>query len=1235
MNRSEGSGSSVPLPAPAMPGLGVAGTPSSVAGSPSPPAMSAKRRCFAESAAFPMHVGCPPDEMEVDTKKKSEMVRRGIHESALEEKARKLHTCGTRALLAGETKDNGKSLDHKKNYPPVQDSEVAELESLVEAIIASGEVNSATEVLMRAIVDNPGCVATQRYCNSELYEMAQRYDRRVIDILSHRRSVEGIIRGAETCEDDAVVQKIVCRLLWLLGVEVGQRAAIVSAGGNTHIVRAMVRHIGEEDVIAAAFGAIKPLSMDFYGRGIEALERKDTARAVAHAMAEHCDNTEIQADGCSVLSNLAVDVKNQQVSITTKEEIMAILKAMSAHQDNRNVQKQACFALKHLSFAARNADALIEADLPTKQLLETAARRFPEDCKKDCKIALRRLAKGSKRTATFSSSTLSSRAEMSASVRPEHVPNSTKSSRSKGRRASSTSPASTTGDYKNTSPSLVSSRSCSSPKDRSLSLPLFPSSGATHRRSPSVGGYNHHYQQQIPSPATHTLETIVEKRNSKTVPPRMQQARQHAPSYRRNRSGHFTSGGSFSTSPTPSLLASSYSGENTGLADELLKNAVRSGRKGEYSSARAQFEIVLKMKISMYGPGVINSDIVNVINCLGYVCAVAGDTSGAVIQYKKSLDMQQQLLNGATPADEDVANTLSSIGVLYMKIRDLKAAEKFLTDAVKVKQSVNGTTSSIGLFLCRELECLGDLEHLKGRLDEAETLYRLAASCYSYPGCSLVDNNTAIPLAGITAKLGVLAGARGDNVAAKRLMEASLDTKRRAYNPVVCNTDLAESLCSLGYVEASSGDGIKATRRYEESLDIQRRLLGDNGRLRNMNLARTLTSLGMLCMKRGQRGAARSYLEEALDVKRFFMGKSEESEEGSCEFLGMLHSLGEACDCDEDSEVYFEEALQHASLLLYYEEAREQASLKSNLNIRMCEIQTMIADLLFRLGCIVMRRGDLEEARKRCDKALNIYLSLREAADWGPDINTKLVSLLNNLGYICAITGDYDSAIDKYDLSFKIQRSSIEPGTFTVEMAHTQNSLGVLYFKKGSHLVAEESLTRALFMKRHVHGSDSWSSPNIADMLRNIGEVCLARMKYDQAEAHFEEAFAIYEAVPDGSEDFKDASAELSDIYSKLGMIAGFRGDIISAKEHIETALEIKRDIYGPDAANHELVGALNSLGYVCAATGNHGMAIRQYEESLEMLQCIYGSDSECKDIIQTAKSINLLRRISYALCAR
>lgn len=152
------------------------------------------------------------------------------------------------------------------------------------------------------------------------------------------------------------IQERGCNAIGILATNEYNRMDLIKHGACMHLIKAISRHLGDALLVTSAFTALRILSTVEEGRN--SLRDMSLSKIAAEAMQCNMSNASIQCDGCAILSNMAVDAVNKEVSVVCQSEIAVIIQAMHRHSGDESVMASACFAIKNFAYNEDNLHAM-------------------------------------------------------------------------------------------------------------------------------------------------------------------------------------------------------------------------------------------------------------------------------------------------------------------------------------------------------------------------------------------------------------------------------------------------------------------------------------------------------------------------------------------------------------------------------------------------------------------------------------------------------------------------------------------------------------------------------------------------------------------------------------------------------------------------------------------------------------------------------------------------------------
>jgi tetratricopeptide (TPR) repeat protein len=193
----------------------------------------------------------------------------------------------------------------------------------------------------------------------------------------------------------------------------------------------------------------------------------------------------------------------------------------------------------------------------------------------------------------------------------------------------------------------------------------------------------------------------------------------------------------------------------------------------------------------------------------------------------------------------------------------------------------------------------------------------------------------------------------------------------------------------------------------------------------------------------------------------------------------------------------------------------------------------MVASCLINLGNIAQGRGDHALARDRLNRSLGLYRELNQPAD--------IAVVLKNLSTVYETEGNYDEA-----LVGLIEAADILSGTeFEIDKSLVEINIGTLYFRKGELDLAEAAFNRADSPYMRELGPVFYR----ALIANNLGNVCLLREQWDQAEKYLQRSVFL----------FRQANAQVNLANSLSGVAEALvgMGKVDEAIPYYDEAIEL------------------------------------------------------------------------------
>ncbi|MFX0182275.1 MAG: tetratricopeptide repeat protein [Candidatus Hodarchaeota archaeon] len=214
------------------------------------------------------------------------------------------------------------------------------------------------------------------------------------------------------------------------------------------------------------------------------------------------------------------------------------------------------------------------------------------------------------------------------------------------------------------------------------------------------------------------------------------------------------------------------------------------------------------------------------------------------------------------------------------------------------------------------------------------------------------------------------------------------------------------------------------------------------------------------------------------------------------------------------------------------------------------DLQRKNASLLYRKGCVMQKKGDLDQAMNYHSQGLTIRERIGNKYD--------IAASLNSIGMIYDLMGDWDRALEYYQRSLTLRN---EVGN-KQEIAMSLNNIGVVYLLKGQMNQALDLYEQSLALFKQL-GSKQY----IAGSLTNIGIIHRVKGNLDLALDYYTQSLDIRREIGD--------KQEIARLFNNMGAIYADKGDWNQGLEYYKQCLIIQEQI----GNNHKI--SITLLQYI------------------------------------------------------
>ncbi len=262
------------------------------------------------------------------------------------------------------------------------------IDALVQGVMDSGSSEFLVDIILGSLREHHSNARVQSHCLRIIEDLCKESERHKVAMM-WAGVLDDIIRASKTHAHDAVVQERGCGIIWLLGVDSAFRISLIRAGACQQIVLALQNFVTIETLVQKAISALRSLSPEAEAR--EIFQQLRASKSVSEAMGVHRRSVTIQRDGCAFLSNCAVNIEKQVVTLVPLEELDAIVQAMANHRNETSVMQGACFALKNYTYDDRNSRTLRKCRGVDDLIFHAAKFSRHPSCADDASYVLERM----------------------------------------------------------------------------------------------------------------------------------------------------------------------------------------------------------------------------------------------------------------------------------------------------------------------------------------------------------------------------------------------------------------------------------------------------------------------------------------------------------------------------------------------------------------------------------------------------------------------------------------------------------------------------------------------------------------------------------------------------------------------------------------------------------------------------------------------------------------------------
>ena len=243
------------------------------------------------------------------------------------------------------------------------------------------------------------------------------------------------------------------------------------------------------------------------------------------------------------------------------------------------------------------------------------------------------------------------------------------------------------------------------------------------------------------------------------------------------------------------------------------------------------------------------------------------------------------------------------------------------------------------------------------------------------------------------------------------------------------------------------------------------------------------------------------------------------------------------------------------------------------------------------MGIVYQNKGELEQSKTVCQKALDILLKSPYT------ISPELGHTYNVMGWIYFIKHDMDNALSFFQKSLAIHHQLFD--STHIKLAQCYQNIGNACIVKGELNNAHPYLQKALDIRVYNLG---WNHSYVAQALNSLGILYENKGEYDRSIDYYKRALAIM------GKTFGYDSPNVSILLNNIALVYGNKGDVIQSLQYHQRALDISQKVYG--FYNLNVADNLHSVGVTYRELRKYDKALDCFEKAADITQKILGADS-------------------------
>jgi serine/threonine-protein kinase len=538
---------------------------------------------------------------------------------------------------------------------------------------------------------------------------------------------------------------------------------------------------------------------------------------------------------------------------------------------------------------------------------------------------------------------------------------------------------------------------------------------------------------------------------------------------------------------------------------------------------------------------------------LGYLTNEIGDKRNALVAYRESLAVCQQLANdnpNVADYQSQLARTHKNIGNLLIYIGQHAEGLNSYNESLRIQQTLADAHPSITKYqseLASTHDNIGVVLNEIGRSNESLKAYNEALA--------------------ICQKI------------------------------VQKNPDVTEFQSSLAFIHNNIGVLLSRTRQttealkaYNQSLAIRQKIAQKNPEITEFqyNLSLTYNNIAILLSRTGQMTEALKAYNQSLAIRQKIAQKNPEITEFQTGLAVTYNNIGLLLsDTGQDTEA-----------LKAYSEALVIRQKLANDNPAVTNFQSYVAHTHNNIGLLLSRIGQKVEALDAHKSALAIRRKLAEENPKVIQFQNDLAASHNNVGILLSQTGQPDAAIKALREMLAIQQKLAadypEDTWFQKSVATGHNNIGSLLNANGQMDEAMKAYEKALMIRQKLANDNPTETEFRNDLAASYGNIARQLSQTSQPDAALKAhraALAIRRKLAEENTQSPDFASYLGATLNNIGLIELNKKRFDEARFQFREAIEWQRKALAANPANLEsrkfLINDWTNLIIVCRELGD------------------------------------------------